>query len=128
MIEWVLDSSAILAFVQNEPGGETVAEMLPNAAVSANNLAEVVTRFWDHGIAPGDIHALIAAFPFEVHAVDREAGLEIAALRPATRHAGLSLGDRSCLVLARRLNCPAVTADRAWMKLKESEIEIRQLR
>ncbi len=35
-------------------------------------------------------------------------------LRPLTRHAGLSLGDRTCLALALQLNLPALTTDRAW--------------
>ena len=34
-----------------------------------------------------------------------------------TRGAGLSLGDRACLALARRLDVTAVTADRAWLGL-----------
>jgi ribonuclease VapC len=34
-----------------------------------------------------------------------------------TRDAGLSLGDRACLALARRLDVPAVTADRAWLNV-----------
>ena len=38
-------------------------------------------------------------------------------LRPLTREAGLSLGDRACLALAQRLGKPAVTADRRWTAL-----------
>jgi PIN domain nuclease of toxin-antitoxin system len=128
MVEWVLDSSAILAFVQEEPGSEFVAGMLPDSAVSANNLAEVVTRFWDHGIAEDDIQAIVDAFDFEVVAVDRDTALEIANLRPLTRSAGLSLGDRSCLALARRLGVPALTADKAWDELAIEGTEIRQIR
>lgn len=37
-----------------------------------------------------------------------------AELRPATRAAGLSLGDRACLALAAELGAPALTADRGW--------------
>ena len=38
-------------------------------------------------------------------------------LAPLTKPFGLSLADRACLVLARRLGLPVVTADRAWAKL-----------
>ena len=40
-----------------------------------------------------------------------------AALRAATRHAGLSLGDRACLALALRESAPVMTADRDWLKV-----------
>jgi PIN domain nuclease of toxin-antitoxin system len=40
-----------------------------------------------------------------------------AALRPATRKAGLSLGDRACLALAQQLNATILTTDRPWLAL-----------
>jgi ribonuclease VapC len=33
---------------------------------------------------------------------------------PTNRHQGLSLADRACIALARRLRLPALTADRTW--------------
>lgn len=38
-------------------------------------------------------------------------------LRNSTRSAGLSVGDRACLALARQRNLPAITADTAWGQL-----------
>jgi PIN domain nuclease of toxin-antitoxin system len=38
-------------------------------------------------------------------------------LRPLTKSAGLSLGDRACLALARHKNVPVLTTDRAWKDL-----------
>ena len=75
MAETVLDASALLALVNNEPGAALVA----------------------------------------------------AALRPLTRSAGLSLGDRACRALADREGVPALTTDRAWAKLR-LPIEIRLIR
>ena len=40
-----------------------------------------------------------------------------AALRPATRHRSLSLGDLARLGLGRREKVPVFTADRAWTGL-----------
>lgn len=54
----------------------------------------------------------------EVLAFDGDAAGEAANLRLATRAAGLSLGDRACLALARQLDLPAVTADRLWEGLE----------
>lgn len=50
-----------------------------------------------------------------------------AQLRPLTREAGLSLGDRACLALAGALGLPAVTADRIWPDLR-LPVEIRVVR
>jgi PIN domain nuclease of toxin-antitoxin system len=44
-----------------------------------------------------------------------------------TRAAGLSLGDRACLALARERRIPALTADRAWSHLQLG-IEIQTVR
>jgi PIN domain nuclease of toxin-antitoxin system len=57
-----------------------------------------------------DVEALgVTIVPFTVE--DTE---EAAVLWPETSPAGLSLGDRACLALARREAVEAVTTDRAW--------------
>jgi PIN domain nuclease of toxin-antitoxin system len=48
-------------------------------------------------------------------------------LRPATKAAGLSFGDRGCLALAQQLGVPALTADRGWARLSIG-IPIRVIR
>lgn len=40
--------------------------------------------------------------------------VEVGLMRPLTDRAGLSLGDRFCLALGRRLRAPVLTADRQW--------------
>jgi len=50
-----------------------------------------------------------------------------ARLRPLTRAAGLSLGDRACLALARRRGAAAITADSARAALS-LDVEVRSIR
>ena len=38
-------------------------------------------------------------------------------LRALIKSAGLSLGDRACLALGKRLNLPVLTADKIWTSL-----------
>src|SRR5204863_8283095 len=43
----VLDASAILALINNEPGADEVAEALPESVLSTVNLAEVIGKLVD---------------------------------------------------------------------------------
>ena len=117
MADVLLDASAVLARIFREPGAERVDAVLPGASVSAVNYAEVVSKLIDFGApveAATDIGSDLglAVLPFD-EAAAGDAGL----LRGATRALGLSLGDRACLALARRLRLPILTADRAWADL-----------
>ena len=113
----------MLAYLRDEGGAERVAEALGDGAVmSAVNWAEVLSKVTDlgedadaleaHLVAEGLIGSALEIVPLE----PRDAAA-IARLRPATRAAGLSLGDRACLALAARLALPALTADRTWIGL-----------
>jgi PIN domain nuclease of toxin-antitoxin system len=53
-----------------------------------------------------------------------ELAWETARLRPLTKQYGLSLGDCACLALARKLNVPAVTADKEWSKFKLCQVTL----
>lgn len=129
----VLDASAFLAYLRDEPGADDVADAIAEgAAISTANLAEVLSRAADRGADPqrlarqlterGLLDGAIAVEPLV--AADT---VEIARLRPLTRKQGLSLGDRACLALAKRLDLPAVTADTAWSKL-DLRVEVRRIR
>ncbi len=114
----VLDASALLALLQQEPGSQQVATAVTQgAAMSAVNLSEVVAKLSEAGLAASAIHA--ALDPLGLNIVDFDASLAYAAglLRPVTRAAGLSLGDRACLALAEHLKVPALTTDRSWQTL-----------
>jgi PIN domain nuclease of toxin-antitoxin system len=115
----VLDASALLALLQNEPGAEVVADLLPAGAMSAINLSEVVAKLMDHGMPQDDAREALDGLPIDIHPFDRDDAFAAGELRRVTRGAGLSLGDRACLALAMRLGVAAVTADRAWASLGE---------
>lgn len=119
----VLDASALLAWLQDEPGHACVtAAVLAGAAVSAVNWAETLSKTLDRG---RDVDELLRDLTAKgilgkvlfVHPLTEEAALDVARLRPLTRGAGLSLGDRACLALGRALKLPVLTADRNWTRL-----------
>jgi ribonuclease VapC len=116
--DFVLDASALLALIQAEAGSDRVAEVLGGAVISAVNLAEVVTRLADRGVPGQAIRRQLARLDLGVMPVDEDLAYAAGLLRPATRVLGLSLGDRVCIALARRLGAVALTTDRVWGRLK----------
>ena len=121
----VLDASALLALLLDEPGGDAVSQRLEGAAVSTVNLAEVVGRLVDGGVPVDECRDALGGLGLDTVPFDETTAFAAGALRPATRNAGLSLGDRACLALAMQLDRPALTADRAWKRLRLGvEIEL----
>jgi ribonuclease VapC len=118
----VLDASAVLALLFGEPGAEAVVEHIASgAAISTVNLAEVATVLVRNDRDPRTVldplRAQVEVLPF----TDADA-LTTAQLYPQVSARGLSLGDRACLALARRLEAPAVTAEHLWSDL---ELDVR---
>lgn len=129
MSEVVLDASAILALVFDEPGAERVTAQLPGAAASAVNIAEAASKFGERGMPPKTVEVVIGGLRLEVHLLDLDAAYKIGTLRQPTRAAGLSLGDRACLALAQCLDRPALTTDRAWATVaKAIGVDIQVIR
>jgi PIN domain nuclease of toxin-antitoxin system len=114
MTHVVLDASAILALLKGERGASKVAGVIADASVCVINQAEVISHFVHLGAPLDDVRAMLAALPYTVVAADDALAWEAGNLRAATSSAGLSLGDRFCLALAKRLGAPAYTADKAW--------------
>jgi len=123
----VLDASALLALLNAESGAESVAAVLPDAVVSAVNLSEVVAKLAEAGMPEKAIRDALLALPLTVVPFDREQAYEAGLLRPSTRGMGLSLGDRGCLSLAKRLGAPALTADKSWERLAVG-VKVRVIR
>lgn len=125
----VLDASALLARLLREPGMDRVDEALRDAMMCTVNLAEVVSHFSKRGVDPDATRILLADLPIVYVAPDEALAIETGLMRAATVKAGLSLGDRFCLALARSTNATALTADRAWKDLAvELGVEVELIR
>jgi PIN domain nuclease of toxin-antitoxin system len=114
MSEVVLDASALLALLHDEPGAAQVVEAIAESRMTSVNFAEVVSHFVHAGMPAAEVEAMLRPLPVTIVAADRALALLAGELRAATAAAGLSLGDRFCLALARRDGLPALTADRQW--------------
>ncbi len=116
----ILDASALIAYLHDEPGSEAVVDAITDtAAISVVNWAETLSKVAADGGDPQQIADSLQASdsPLILEALTDADCVEIARLRPLTKAHGLSLADRACLALAKRLDIPVVTADRNWRDL-----------
>ncbi len=114
MTSVVLDASALLALLLDEPGAEKVKPALDGALLGAVNLAEIVSHYAKLGAARSDVEAMLRPLPIRLVPIDAALSYDAGMLRPLTLPGGLSLGDRYCLALAKRQGVPALTAERRW--------------
>jgi ribonuclease VapC len=115
--EAVIDASALLALLNDEPGADVVAEALPQGVISAVNLSEVIAKLCDAGMPEKAIHQALQPLGIEIIPFDEEQAYQAGLLRISTQDLGISLGDRACLSLAKKLGIDALTADKAWVEL-----------
>ena len=133
MTKLVLDASALLAYLGDETGAEVVADAIAGGTtISTINLAEVLSTLASRGVNPEEVSAELANRGLLGGAITVEPFtaadlVETGRLRPLTRSAGLSLGDRGCLALARRLSATVLTADQTWTGLK-IDTDVRVIR
>lgn len=128
MSDVVFDSSAVLAMLREEPGGDLVAKYLGRATISAVNLQEVAKELLREGRSAEDVRAILADIDMEVSAHDAQAACLAAELFDKTKRFGSGIGDRSCMALGLELGIPILTADHEWKKVQIEGLRLRHLR
>src|SRR5882724_2947225 len=115
----VLDASALLAVLNQEPGAEKLTpELLSGATTSTVNLAEVQSKLVSKGVNPDDAWEATLSLVREAVPFTAEHAKLTGDLAWLTHTIGLSLGDRACLALGLALKAAIYTADRSWTKVK----------
>ncbi|MDF3047557.1 MAG: hypothetical protein K0R73_675 [Candidatus Midichloriaceae bacterium] len=125
----ILDTSAILAIINNEPGSDVIRPLLSNSIVSSVNIAEtsaiLVSRY---KIPLSDVKTLVNQLIGTVINFTEEQAYIVAELEAVNRENGygLSLGDKACISLGISLNTPIYTADKIWegLNFKNANIEL----
>jgi PIN domain nuclease of toxin-antitoxin system len=124
----VLDASAVLAYLQREPGFPMVRSALrAGAVISTVSLAEVHGRASEAGRSVTLTNARLRAVGLQVEPFSEEDAAVTGELVPSTRPLGLSLADRARLALAIRMGRPVLTTDRDLARA-DVGVEVHSLR
>lgn len=113
----ILDSSAILAMLLHEPGGDQVRGALGGAVISTVNLSEVYAKSVEKALDAEAVRKAFSALSIGIVPFNDVHAFIAGKLRQQTRDYGLSLGDRACLATAIVERRSVLTADRAWLSL-----------
>jgi len=111
----ILDASALLAWLQNEPGATIVEETLAESAISSLNWSEVLQKSLAHGVDITGLRQDLEALGLVILPFDRDAAEQTARLWSAGSN--LSLADRACLAFGVQYAIPVLTADRFWTQV-----------
>ena len=123
----MLDTSAVLAVFNQEPGADVITPLLPRSAISAVILGEIATKMAEWDVPPAIYGEWLDLFGLQIVSFDRAQASAAGFLRRRTSRLGLSLGDRACLALAASFGVPAYTSDKAWAKF-DSGVDVKLFR
>lgn len=135
----MLDASALVAWVFDEPGGRVIETILESGEATTTPLAvaELLTVCRRKRLPMEDLELreLLATFDLRIEPVldeDVDTIVRHLAAGDAARAAhakvgSLSLADATLLAVAKRLGVPAVVSDRFWDRL-DVDVEVLQFR
>jgi PIN domain nuclease of toxin-antitoxin system len=126
-MNFVLDASALLAYLHREPGWKEVQPVVGESCICAVNWCEVAQKTKQKGMATEKARSLLEELGLTIIPFSSEHAELAANLLEHSRQHGLSLADRACLALTIEQKTPVLTTDRVWSKLDLS-IEVRLLR
>jgi ribonuclease VapC len=115
--EMVLDASALVALMCDEPGADAVSAVLDSAIISAVNLAEALeTMFVVEGRErPGSLAYALTALGVEIRSYGPHNAEGAGRLRHLPGMGEIGFGGRACLELAWSSGRPILTADEAML-------------
>lgn len=119
----ILDASALLALVFDEPGADVVARLAGGSSILSVNFSEVIQRVISIDGNPDRAEEAVDRLEIEVFSFDRKLARIAAELRQPTAFIGASFADRACLslgLLTGRPILPVTAHGRNWTSVSKS--------
>ncbi|MGE4247731.1 MAG: PIN domain-containing protein, partial [Parvibaculaceae bacterium] len=92
MIEAVLDASAVLALIKEEPGAEKVADVASRSTISTVNVSEAVAKLVEKGAAPDEAKGIVFSLPMRIAEFDAHQAALAGMMWARGKRAGQSFG------------------------------------
>jgi PIN domain nuclease of toxin-antitoxin system len=125
----LLDASALLAMIRNEPGADQVLRVLDDCRIHAVNLAEVIRKMVAKGMTVPEATGYLRELQLDViEEFTQVQAFAVANWTGSSLRLGLSLGDAVCLMAAHWYDLTILTAERRWSELEGVQQEIIQIR
>lgn len=124
----ILDASALLALLQNEPGADKVASVIGQSKISSVNWSEVIQKLTRHDNEAANIRPDVEALGLIIIPFDADQAEAAASLWPIAKPFGLSLADRVCLQLGISMKEKVLTADTVWEKVEHPNLVVGLVR
>lgn len=120
----LLDTSAVIALLKKEPGYKIIESIIASSAVSAINLAELITVLTRFEITENEIEEITADIVPQIIPFCRDLAKRVNILSKHINGYGLSLGDKACIATGEYYNMNIYTADKIWSELKIPNLKI----
>jgi PIN domain nuclease of toxin-antitoxin system len=125
----ILDASALIAYILQERGWETIQNLISKSIMSSVNVSEVAKYFIEKkDVQIEQIKRTMNQLIDEVIVFDEDQAYICADLIRYTKQYGLSQADRACISLALSTGYPIYTTDKAWNKLTIPNLNINVIR
>jgi PIN domain nuclease of toxin-antitoxin system len=123
----VLDASALLAFLNSEPGADLVLGVLQGAIISAVNYSEVLKKTIERSGSAERVSDIVRNLAVAIIPFDEVHAMAAATLYTDAKPHGMSFADRACLSLGVLRRSTVFTAERK-MRLVNLSIKVKLIR
>lgn len=117
----LIDASAVICMLWDEPGADVVAARTDGSCMSAVNFSEVSIRLARDGTNPRSLLDDVLEMGLDVLDFDVRCSMRLIDVQAHEQRLGvrLSLGDRCALATALAEGLPVLTADREWARFRD---------
>ena len=121
----ILDASALLVLLKNEPGADIIEPLLGRIVMSSISVSEVAESLLNSEMTLQECQEAILPFISTIVPFDEEQAFLAAELKKQIKDYDLSLADRACLALGQTMKLPLYISNKEWKNLQLDEIDIK---